>query len=184
MEIVKTSIEGLVVIQPRVFEDERGYFMESYKESFINQNFPEINFIQENESRSKYGVLRGLHFQKPPFDQTKLVRVIDGEVLDVVVDLRPSSPTYGKWESVILSGENKKQFFIPRGFAHGFITLSQEAIFSYKVDNIYSKNHESGILYNDEELLIVWPIKDLEIKTSKKDLELRTFRDYTIKPDF
>ena len=113
MEIIKTSIEGLIVIQPRVFEDERGYFMESYKESFIREIFPDIHFIQDNESRSSYGVLRGLHFQKPPFEQTKLVRVIDGEVLDVAVDLRENSPTYGKWESIILSGENKNQFFIP-----------------------------------------------------------------------
>ena len=110
MEIIKTSIEGLVIIQPKVFEDERGYFMESYKENFIKENFPDIHFIQDNESKSSYGVLRGLHFQKPPFEQTKLVRVIEGEVLDVAVDLRKKSSTYGKWESIILSGENKKQF--------------------------------------------------------------------------
>ena len=110
--------------------------MESYKESFIKENFPEIHFIQDNESKSSYGVLRGLHFQKPPFEQTKLVRVIEGEVLDVAVDLRKDSPTYGKWESVLLSGENKKQFFIPKGFAHGFVVMSDEAIFSYKVDTL------------------------------------------------
>ena len=140
MEIVKTSIEGLVIIQPKVFEDERGYFMESYKESFIQEKFHDIHFIQDNESKSSYGVLRGLHFQKPPFEQTKLVRVVQGEVLDVAVDLRKNSPTFGKWESVVLSGDNKKQLFIPKGFAHGFVVMSEEAIFSYKVDTFYKKN--------------------------------------------
>ena len=138
MEIVKTSIEGLVVIQPKVFEDERGYFMESYKESFINDHFTGIHFIQDNESKSSYGVLRGLHFQKPPFEQTKLVRVIQGEVLDVAVDLRKDSKTYGKYESIILSEKNKKQVFIPKGFAHGFVVLSKETILNYKVDNYYN----------------------------------------------
>ena len=169
MEIVKTSIEGLVIIQPKVFEDERGYFMESYKESFIKENFPEIHFIQDNESKSSYGVLRGLHFQKPPFEQTKLVRVIEGEVLDVAVDLRKDSPTYGKWESVLLSGENKKQFFIPKGFAHGFVVMSDEAIFSYKVDTPYKKEFESGISYDDKALSIIWNIESQNIKTNLKD---------------
>ena len=136
MEITKTSIEGLLIIKPKVFEDDRGYFMESYKDSFIKESFPDIHFIQDNESKSSYGVLRGLHFQKPPFEQTKLVRVIQGEVLDVAVDLRKDSETYGKWESIILSGENKKQFLVPKGFAHGFIVISDTAIFSYKVDKI------------------------------------------------
>ena len=175
MEIVKTSIEGLVVIQPRVFEDERGYFMESFKQSFIKENFPDIHFIQDNESRSSYGVLRGLHFQKPPFEQTKLVRVIDGEVLDVAVDLRQNSPTYGKWESIILSGENKKQFFIPKGFAHGFVVLSKDAIFSYKVDNIYAPDYDSGIKFNDETLKIDWKLPENEIKISSKDKVLMNF---------
>ena len=175
MEIIKTSIEGLVIIQPRVFKDERGYFMESFKESFIKENFPEIHFIQDNESRSTYGVLRGLHFQKPPFEQTKLVRVIDGEVLDVAVDLRKNSPTYGKWESIVLSGENKKQFFIPKGFAHGFITISKEAVFSYKVDNPYSKDYESGVIFNDSSLSIKWGISQSEIIVSPKDTKLKSF---------
>lgn len=175
MEIIKTSIEGLVIIQPRVFKDERGYFMESFKESFIKENFPEIHFIQDNESRSTYGVLRGLHFQKPPFEQTKLVRVIDGEVLDVAVDLRKNSPTYGKWESIVLSGENKKQFFIPKGFAHGFITISKEAVFSYKVDNPYSKDYESGVIFNDSSLSIKWGISQSEIIVSPKDTKLKPF---------
>jgi len=169
MEIVKTSIEGLVIIKPRVFEDERGYFMESFKESFIKENFPDIHFIQDNESKSTYGVLRGLHFQKPPFEQTKLVRVIDGEVLDVAVDLRQNSPTYGKWESVILSGENKKQFFIPKGFAHGFIVLSKKAIFSYKVDNPYAPDYDTGIKYDDKQINIDWVVPESDIILSKKD---------------
>jgi dTDP-4-dehydrorhamnose 3,5-epimerase len=175
MEIIKTSIEGLVIIQPKVFKDERGYFMESFKESFIKENFPDIHFIQDNESRSTYGVLRGLHFQKPPFEQTKLVRVIDGEVLDVAVDLRKNSPTYGKWESIVLSGENKKQFFIPKGFAHGFITISKEAVFSYKVDNPYSKDYESGVIFNDTSLSIKWGISQSEIIVSPKDTKLKSF---------
>ena len=176
MEIIKTFIEGLVVIQPRVFEDERGYFMESYKESFIKENFPDINFIQDNESKSTYGVLRGLHFQKPPFEQTKLVRVIDGKVLDVAVDLRKGSPTYGKWESIILSGENKKQFFIPKGFAHGFIVLSDEAIFSYKVDNIYAPDSDSGIKYDDPTLNINWMVSNEQLTISDKDSNLGSFK--------
>lgn len=177
MEIIKTSIEGLVVIQPKVFEDKRGYFMESYKENFIKENFPDIHFIQDNESKSSYGVLRGLHFQKPPFEQTKLVRVIEGEVLDVAVDLREKSSTYGKWESIILSGENKKQFLIPKGFAHGFVVLSKEAIFSYKVDNPYAPEYDSGICYNDESLDINWKIKTEKLIISTKDKELKTFEE-------
>ena len=176
MEIVKTSIEGLVIIQPKVFKDERGYFMESYKESFIKENFPDIHFIQDNESRSSYGVLRGLHFQKPPFEQTKLVRVIDGEVLDVAVDLRENSPTYGKWESVLLSGDNKKQFFIPKGFAHGFVVKSNTAIVSYKVDNIYQPKYDSGVIYNDSTLNIKWEISKSDLILSNKDLNLKPFK--------
>lgn len=172
MEIIKTSIEGLVVIQPKVFEDERGYFMESYKESFIKENFPDIHFIQDNESKSNYGVLRGLHFQKPPFEQTKLVRVIEGEVLDVAVDIRKDSPTYGYWESIILSGKNKKQFFIPKGFAHGFVVLSKSVVFSYKVDNVYSPEYEDGIYYNNPLLNIDWRINTNDIILSDRDQKL------------
>ena len=175
MEIIKTSIDGLVIIQPKVFEDERGYFMESFKESFMKENFPDIHFVQDNESKSSYGVLRGLHFQKPPFEQTKLVRVTDGEVLDVAVDLRKNSSTFGKWESVVLSSENKKQFLIPKGFAHGFIVRSREAIFSYKVDNEYSKNHESGIYYLDPDLRINWGIENRKFIVSEKDKKLPSF---------
>lgn len=175
MEIVKSSIEGLVIIQPKVFEDERGYFMESHKESFIKENFPDIHFIQDNESKSTYGVLRGLHFQRPPFEQTKLVRVIHGEVLDVAVDLRKGSPTFGQYESVILSGENKKQLFIPHGFAHGFVTLSETAVFSYKVDQVYAPHHESGIVYNDPQLNIDWKVPTQDIVVSRKDTQLQKF---------
>jgi dTDP-4-dehydrorhamnose 3,5-epimerase len=172
MEIIKTSIEGLVVIQPKVFEDERGYFMESYKESFITENFPDIHFNQDNESKSSYGVLRGLHFQKPPFEQTKLVRVVEGKVLDVAVDLRMGSATFGKWESIILSGSNKKQFLIPKGFAHGFIILSDYATFSYKVDTPYSPEHEDGMRFDDSTLSIDWMVKHSDIILSKRDQHL------------
>ena len=177
MEIVKTSIEGLVIIQPKVFEDERGYFMESYKEPFIKENFPDINFIQDNESKSFYGVLRGLHFQKSPFEQTKLVRVIQGEVQDVAVDLRKESKTYGKWISVILNEINKKQLLIPKGFAHGFLTLSKTAIISYKVDQAYYPIFDSGIKYDDNFLNIDWQIDKNKIALSSKDKNFNVFKD-------
>lgn len=180
MEIIKTSIEGLVIIQPKVFEDERGYFMESYKENFIKENFPDIHFIQDNESQSTFGVLRGLHFQQPPYEQTKLVRVIEGEVMDVAVDIRKFSPTYGKWESIILSGENKKQFFIPKGFAHGFLVLSKEAKFSYKVDNYYAPEFEDGINCFDKTLAIKWPTTKEKIIISEKDKKLKELKDFKL----
>ena len=176
MEIIKTSIQGLVIIKPKVYNDERGYFMESFKESFINDNFPDLKFIQDNESRTSYGVLRGLHFQKPPFEQTKLVRAIQGEVLDAAVDLRIDSTTYGKWESIILSGENKKQFLVPKGFAHGFVVLSKEAVFSYKVDNYYAPEYDSGIYFGDIDLQIDWVIDSHDIIVSQKDLKLKNFK--------
>lgn len=178
MEIEKTSIQDLVIIKPNVFKDFRGYFMESYKESFITKNFPNTRFIQDNESMSTYGVLRGLHFQKPPYAQAKLIRVIQGKVLDVAVDLRKKSATYGKFETVILSDENKKQFFIPRGFAHGFLVLSETAIFSYKVDNIYAPNYDSGITFNDELLNIDWQIPREDIKISEKDACLQSLHEF------
>ena len=168
MEITKTSIEGLLIIKPRIFEDERGYFMES----FISENFPDLHFIQDNESKSSYGVLRGLHFQKPPFEQTKLVRVISGKVLDVAVDLRLGSPTFGKHVSIELSDENKLQFLIPKGFAHGFVVLSETAVFSYKVDNYYKPEADSGIRYDDPKIKIDWKIPSEEIRISDKDLKL------------
>lgn len=147
--------------------------MEAYKETFIKENFSDIHFIQDNESRSSYGVLRGLHFQKPPYEQTKLVRVIEGKVLDVAVDLRLKSATYGKWESVILSGDNKKQFLIPKGFAHGFVILSEYAILSYKVDNPYLPDYEDGLRYDNPKLNIDWKIDNKDIILSDRDKKLK-----------
>lgn len=171
MKIVTTTIQDLVIIQPDVFQDARGYFMESYKQLWFQENFPEIHFIQDNESKSEYGVLRGLHFQHPPYAQAKLVRVIEGKVLDVAVDLRQNSPTFGKHESVVLSAENKTQFLVPRGFAHGFLVLSDTAIFSYKVDNVYAPKHDAGLLWNDPSLGIDWGVPEKDIKLSAKDAD-------------
>lgn len=171
MRYIETAIKDVYVIEPRVFKDERGYFFESWKQSDFEQNIGKVNFIQDNESKSSYGVLRGLHYQKGEYSQAKLVRVIKGRVLDVAVDLRKSSPTFGKHVAVELSEDNKRQFFIPRGFAHGFLVLSQEAIFTYKVDNVYSPQHEASILFNDPDLGIEWPVVASEILTSDKDLK-------------
>lgn len=176
MEIIKTSINGLIVIQPKIYDDERGYFMESFKKSFFVNKKINVDFVQENESKSKYGVLRGLHFQKPPYEQSKLVRVVKGKVLDVAVDLRSDSKTFGKYESFILSSKNKKQLFIPKGFAHGFIVLSKSVIFSYKVDKEYNKSSEDGILFNDKSLNINWNIPFKHIKVSEKDYNLKSFK--------
>ncbi len=177
MKITETNIEDLVIIEPKVFGDARGYFMETFQKNTFNSNIIETEFIQDNESKSSRGVLRGLHFQLPPYQQAKLVRVIEGEVLDVAVDLRKDSKTYGQHYSILLSGENKKQFFVPRGFAHGFVVLSETAIFSYKVDNEYAPTHDSGILWNDETLHIDWKIDTKEIQLSEKDKNLSTFKD-------
>ncbi len=176
MEIVNTEIQDLVLIKPKVFEDKRGYFMESFKKDFFINNFSEINFIQDNESKSEYGVLRGLHFQNPPYDQTKLVRVIKGKVLDVAVDLRKGSKTFGIHKSFILSEENKNQLLVPKGFAHGFVVLSREAIFHYKVDNIYMPSYDSGLIFNDNSLNIDWKIPNNELVVSDKDLKLKTLK--------
>lgn len=178
MKKTKTFIKDLFIIEPQVFKDERGYFMESFKESWFKNEFPNISFVQDNESKSDFGTLRGLHFQTPPFSQTKLVRVINGEVLDVVVDLRFSSVTYGKHFSIILSEKNKRQLMVPKGFAHGFIVLSDSAIFSYKVDNIYSKNHDSGIIWSDPDLKIDWTLDNIAIKVSEKDKNLQSFDQF------
>lgn len=178
MTITKTPLAGLLIIKPRVFQDDRGYFMESFKSSLIKKYLPKIHFIQDNESKSTFGVIRGIHFQKPPFAQTKLVRVIEGEVLDVAVDLRTKSPTYGKYFSIILSGCNKKQFLIPKGFGHGFAVLSKNAIFSYKVDNEYHPECDSGIRFDDEDLGIDWNLNQSEIVLSRKDLELQNFKNF------
>ncbi len=177
MEYIKTEIEGVYVIQPKVFNDERGYFMEAWKQAEFNENIGKVEFIQDNESKSSFGVLRGLHYQKGETSQSKLVRVIKGRVLDVAVDIRKSSPTFGKHVMVELSEENKRQFFIPRGFAHGFLVLSEEAIFTYKVDNPYSPKTEAGIRWNDPDLAIEWPIDPAKVQTSEKDLKQPLLKD-------
>lgn len=156
MKIINTNIKDLLILEPTVFGDNRGYFMETFNQNVFSINGLNYNFVQDNESKSKRGVLRGLHFQKQ-FPQAKLVRVIDGEVFDVAVDLRTNSPTFGQWFGIILSGENKKQFLIPRGFAHGFLVLSEHAVFAYKCDNFYHPEDEGGILYNDPDIGIEWP---------------------------
>ena len=171
MEYIETEIAGVFIIEPRVFSDARGYFMEAWKEEEFNQHIGRVKFIQDNESKSSYGVLRGLHYQKGEWSQAKLVRVIKGRVLDVAVDIRKSSPTFGKHVMVELSEDNKRQFFIPRGFAHGFLVLSEEAIFTYKVDNPYMPAEEAGIRWNNPELAIEWPIDPSVVQTSEKDLK-------------
>ena len=177
MQFIPTSIPDLIIIEPKVFGDNRGYFIESFKKEIFEKNIGKINFIQENESRSSFGVLRGLHMQKPPYAQAKLVRVVEGEVLDVAVDVRKDSPTFGKSISIILSAENKKQFFVPRGFAHGFVVLSENAIFQYKIDNVYSTENEIGISYNDLDLHIDWVIEKEKMILSTKDMQLPKFKD-------
>lgn len=177
MEFKKTSIDGVYVIEPRVFNDARGYFFETWKKSEFEANIGPVEFVQDNESKSSFGVLRGLHYQKGEFSQAKLVRVIKGKVLDVAVDIRKSSPTFGQYEMVELSDENKRQFFIPRGFAHGFLVLSDEAIFTYKVDNIYAPQAEAGIRWNDPDVGIQWPIDLDKVMTSEKDLKQPFLRD-------
>ena len=171
MEFKKTAIEGVYIIEPRVFNDARGYFFEAWKQEEFNAHIGQVNFIQDNESKSSRGVLRGLHYQKGELSQAKLVRVIKGRVLDVAVDIRKSSPTFGQHVMVELSEDNKRQFFIPRGFAHGFLVLSDEAIFTYKVDNVYAPQAEAGIRWNDPTLNIDWPIDPREVLTSEKDLK-------------
>lgn len=177
MEYRKTEIEGVFVIEPRVFGDERGYFFEAWKQQEFEENVGKVNFMQDNESKSVRGVLRGLHYQKGEFSQAKLVRVISGRVLDVAVDLRKSSPTFGKYVAVELSDENKRQFFIPRGFAHGFLVLSDEAVFTYKVDNPYAPQAEASILWNDADLAIDWQVSVENLILSQKDREATPFAE-------
>ncbi len=178
MKYIRTDIEGVFVIEPQVFGDSRGYFMETYRQEDFDRNIGQhIEFVQDNESKSSYGVLRGLHYQRGEASQAKLVRVISGKVLDVAVDLRKSSPTFGKHVAVELSEENKRQFFIPRGFAHGFLVLSAEAIFTYKVDNRYAPETECSIRFDDETLNIDWPIPREEMLLSPKDTNGVDFRN-------
>lgn len=169
MNVIKTDIEGVVIIEPRIFNDARGYFFESFSERDFCKEVREVRFVQDNESKSSYGVLRGLHFQKPPFCQSKLVRVIKGAVLDVAVDIRKGSPTFGKHVAVELTEDNHRQFFVPRGFAHGFSVLSDEVIFQYKCDNFYAPQSEGAIAWNDPYLNIDWRIPAEKVILSEKD---------------
>ncbi len=177
MNIIKTHIEGPVIIEPRVFEDSRGYFFESFNERDFAEQVMPVKFVQDNESRSVYGVVRGLHFQKPPHAQAKLVRVVKGKVLDVAVDLRTGSPTFGKYCAAELSAENHRMFFIPKGFAHGFSVLSDEVIFQYKCDEFYSPQSEGSVLWNDSEIGIDWGIPDENIILSEKDTKSPLLKD-------
>ena len=169
MEIIKTSIPDVLIFEPTIFGDERGYFMESFRQDLIKEYIGNVQFVQDNESFSQYGVLRGLHFQKPPFTQGKLVRVIEGEVLDVAVDIRLGSPSYGQHVAVKLSSENKRQLWVPRGFAHGFAVLSETALFSYKCDNYYSFENEGGICWDDPQIGIDWVLPKEVVQLSGKD---------------
>lgn len=170
MKVIDTKIRDLVILEPKVFEDGRGYFFESYNKTTLDSLLEkEYTFVQDNESKSSYGVIRGLHYQLGPFSQAKLIRVVQGKVYDVAVDLRKNSPTFLDWVGVELSAENKRQFLIPKGFAHGFSVLSETAIFQYKCDEYYHPEAEAGIIYNDSSLNIDWKIKDEDIKISPKD---------------
>lgn len=180
MNYIETSIKGVWVIEPKVFADKRGYFFESWKKEEFESHIGKVDFVQDNESRSSYGVLRGLHYQKGEFSQAKLVRVIKGKVLDVAVDLRKSSPTFGKYVAVELSEDNKRQFFIPRGFAHGFVVLSDDAIFTYKVDNVYAPQAEAGIKWNDETVNVEWPVPATDVVVSDKDDKAVALKDAEI----
>lgn len=177
MDYINTEIDGVWIIQPKVFNDARGYFFEAWKKEEFEQHVGRVDFIQDNESKSSYGVLRGLHYQKGDFSQAKLVRVIKGRVVDVAVDIRRNSPTFGKHVMVELSDENKRQFFIPRGFAHGFLVLSDEAVFTYKVDNPYAPQSEASIRFDDPDLAIQWPIDANDVLTSAKDLDALSLKD-------
>ena len=178
MEVIETGIEGVMILEPRIFKDARGYFFESFSSREFQEKVCQTTFVQDNESFSSYGVVRGLHFQKPPFTQAKLVRVIKGAVLDVAIDLRKNSPTYGKHVAIELTGENHRQLFIPRGFAHGFAVLSDEVLFQYKCDNYYAPQSEGGILWNDPSLQIDWRIPTDKVILSEKDTKHPLLKDY------
>lgn len=171
MKYTETDIKGVFIIEPRVFNDSRGYFFESWQKSSFKEYIGDVDFVQDNESKSSYGVLRGLHYQKGECSQAKLVRVIKGKVLDVAVDIRKNSPTFGKHVMVELSDENRRQLFIPRGFAHGFLVMSDDAIFTYKCDNLYAPHSEACIIFNDPSLDIKWPIDSADMILSDKDLK-------------
>lgn len=177
MKFEKTKLDGVYIIEPRVFEDARGYFFEAFKKNEFEENIGEVDFVQDNESKSSYGVLRGLHYQKGDSAQAKLVRVIKGCVVDVAVDIRRNSPTFGEYVMVELSEENKRQLYIPRGFAHGFLVLSDEAVFTYKVDNVYAPQSEASIRYDDKDIAIEWPISMDKVIVSDKDRNASTLSD-------
>jgi dTDP-4-dehydrorhamnose 3,5-epimerase len=178
MEVIKTDIDGVVIIEPRVFRDERGYFFESFSQKEFDEKVRPIHFVQDNESMSSYGVMRGLHFQRPPFTQSKLVRCVKGVVLDVAVDIRKGSPTYGKHVAVELTEDNHRQFFVPRGFAHGFAVLSETAVFQYKCDNFYAPQADGGISIKDDSLGIDWCIPTDNAILSEKDLKHALLKDF------
>ncbi len=178
MEVIKTDIEGLVILEPKVFKDSRGYFFESFSQREFEEKVRKVNFVQDNESMSTYGVMRGLHFQRPPYSQSKLVRCVKGKVLDVAVDIRRGSPTYGQHVAVELSEDNHRQFFIPRGFAHGFVVLSETAKFQYKCDNFYTPEADGGISIKDESLGIDWGISIEDAVLSEKDLKHLCLKDF------
>ena len=181
MKFSRAEIPDIIIIEPHVFIDQRGYFFESFKANELNEFLGyDVKFCQENESKSSYGVLRGLHYQESPFAQAKLVRVIKGSVLDVAVDIRKDSSTFGKYVAIELNDQNKRQLFIPRGFAHGFIALSETAIFSYKVDNYYNRELDRGIAFDDPALEINWKLKKSDIKISDKDIYQPSFDDIKI----
>lgn len=177
MNVIKTPIDGLLIIEPRVFHDARGYFVETYNEQRYREAGVDATFVQDNQSCSAYGVVRGLHFQKPPYTQAKLVSCTKGRVLDVAVDLRKESPTYGKWYAVELSEENHRQFYIPRGFAHGFSVLSEQAVFTYKCDNLYHPEAEGGLLLSDPDVAIDWQVPEDKRVISEKDTKHPLFKD-------
>ncbi len=184
MEVIKTEIDGVVIIEPRIFKDERGYFYESFSQREFEEKVCKTTFVQDNQSKSSYGVLRGLHFQKPPYCQSKLVRCIKGAVLDVAVDIRKGSPTFGKYVAVELTEDNHRQFFVPRGFAHGFAVLSEEAVFQYKCDNFYNKESEGAVAWNDPELAIDWRIPADKVLLSEKDRLNKNIADADFLFDF
>lgn len=184
MNIIKTGIEGVVIIEPRIYKDDRGYFFESFSEREFNEKVRNVRFVQDNESKSSYGVMRGLHYQKMPYTQSKLVRCVKGKVLDVAVDIRQGSPTFGRHVAVELSEDNHLQFFIPKGFAHGFAVLSEEAIFQYKCDNFYVPQSEGGIQLIDEALNIDWRIPTEKAILSEKDINRAKLADSELDFDY
>lgn len=184
MEVINTGIDGVVIIEPKVFRDDRGYFFESFSQREFDEKVRPINFVQDNESMSSYGVVRGLHFQKPPYAQSKLVRCVKGKVLDVAVDIRKGSPTFGQHVAVELTEDNHRQFFVPKGFAHGFAVLSETAVFQYKCDNFYAPQAEGGISIQDEDLGIDWGIPTDKAIISAKDLHHPLLKDYDSPFDF